>query len=77
MDGFRARRVRSEHVDFADLTDPHERVFGFYLIKVPAWDYGQLIRASHATAARLARSRTQYGDAELHFLEVIDTPALD
>jgi len=77
MDGFRARRVRSEHVDFADLTDPHERAFGFYLIKVPAWDYGQLIRASHATAARLARSRTQYGDAELHFLEVIDTPALD
>lgn len=71
------KRVRSHYVDFFDGTDPRERGYGFYLIKVPAWDYNQLVRASHATAARIARSRTQYGDAELHFLEAIDTPALD
>ncbi len=70
-------RVRRHYTAFEDHTSPGERTFGFYVIKVPAWDYGQVVRASHPTAARLARSRTQYGEAELHFLRPIDTPALD
>jgi hypothetical protein len=70
-------RVRQHYIAFEDHTRPHERGFGFYIVKVPAWDYGQMIRASHPTAARLARSRTQYGESELHFLRAIDTPALD
>jgi hypothetical protein len=70
-------RVHRDAVGLKDLSNPADRGFGFYLIQVPAWDYSQLIRASHATAARVARSRTQYGDTELRFLESIDTPALD
>ena len=70
-------RVRQGYIAFEDHTRPNERSFGFYLVKVPAWAYGQLIRASHPTAARIARSRTQYGESELHFLRPIDTPALD
>lgn len=61
-----------------DQTDPGFRGYGFYLIKVPAVQYTQLVRASHATASRLAQSRTQYGSpSELHFLGAIETPALD
>jgi hypothetical protein len=70
-------RVRQNYVAFTDRTDPAVRAYGYYLITVPEWDYSQLLRASHATAARVARSRTQYGEAELHFLGAIDTPALD
>jgi hypothetical protein len=52
-------------------------MFGYYLITLASDDWSQVIRASHATAKRIARSRTQYGDAQLSFLEAIDTPALD
>jgi hypothetical protein len=69
--------VRQDYVDFEDHTRPSDRAFGLYLITVPAWEYSQVIRASHPTASRVARSRTQYGDAELHFLGAIETPALD
>jgi hypothetical protein len=70
-------RVRQDYVPFQDKTGPGVKEFGYYLIRVPAWDYSQILRASHSTASRVARSRTQYGDAELHFLGVIETPALD
>jgi hypothetical protein len=70
-------RAQRDVVEFKDFSNPTDRGFGFYLIQVPAWSYSQLIRASHATAARVARSRMQYGDTELRFLELIDTPALD
>lgn len=62
---------------FEDLTAPSERTFGFYLIAVAAPGRTQVIRASHPTASRLARRRTQYGEAKLSFLDAIDTPALD
>jgi hypothetical protein len=62
---------------FEDWTIPADRTFGYYLITVNGWEHAQVIRASHPTAARIARSRTQYGEAELSFLEAIDTPALD
>jgi hypothetical protein len=71
------RRVSRSSRDVHDLTDPGVRAYGYYLIKVPSTQYSQLMRASHATAARVARSRTQYGPSELHFLEAIETPALD
>jgi hypothetical protein len=70
-------RVRNDHVSFDDYTDTAGQSYGYYLITVPSWDYSQVLRASHATAARVARSRTQYGDSELHFLGAIETPALD
>jgi hypothetical protein len=71
-------RVPSAPPEVADLTDPRCRGYGFYLVKVPSAQYSQIIRASHATASRLARSRTQYGSpSELYFLEEIETPALD
>ena len=78
-DGRKAQppKVRQDYIAFEDHTRPDERTFGFYLIRVPALGYGQLARASHPTAARIARSRTQYGESELHFLKPIDTPALD
>jgi hypothetical protein len=64
-------------MDFEDMTLPEERTFGFYEVKVAGTTFAQVIRASHPTASRVARSRTQYGDAQLYFLEPIDTPALD
>jgi hypothetical protein len=72
-----ATRVRSRYIAFEDWTLPDQRTFGFYEVKVIGTAFAQVIRASHRTAARLARSRTQYGDARLYFLEPIDTPALD
>jgi hypothetical protein len=65
------------YVGFEDLTLPDERPFGFYLVTVADPHVGQVYQVSYATARRLARSRTQYGDAELTFLGAIDTPALD
>ncbi len=56
---------------------PGERTYGAYLVKVPAVRLSQVIRASHPTATRIARSRTQYGEAVLSFLGPIETPALD
>ena len=70
-------RVRKDFVAFEDLTRPEDRTFGFYLISLAGAKFGQVIRASHPTAKRLARSRTQYGEAQLCFLEAINTPALD
>jgi len=70
-------KVRQHYIAFEDLTRLSELPFGFYLIRVPAWEYSQVIRASHPTAPRIARSRTQYGEAELSFLGPINTPALD
>ncbi|HLF78050.1 MAG TPA: hypothetical protein VJB57_11245 [Dehalococcoidia bacterium] len=70
-------RMRRDYVAFEDLTRPGARTYGFYLVYVSNSDYSQLIRASHPTAARIARSRTQYGEAELSFLDPIETPALD
>jgi hypothetical protein len=72
--GSTARRAL---IAFEDLTRPAERAYGFYLIKVAVAGQSRVIRASHPTAKRLARRRTQYGDAELSFLGAIDTPALD
>ncbi len=71
------RKVRTNYIDFNDLTSPSERTFGFYEVKVPGTSVAQVFRASYSTACKLAHSRTQYGDAELSFLEPIDTPALD
>jgi hypothetical protein len=62
---------------FEDETTPGERTFGHYLINVTGTSHSQVIRASHSTAKRLARSRTQFGRARLSLLDVIDTPALD
>jgi hypothetical protein len=62
---------------FEDLTLPEERTFGFYRIEVAEIGLNQVVRASHRTAGRIARSRTQYGQAELSFLDAIETPALD
>jgi hypothetical protein len=71
-------RVHNTEGRIHDLTEPGFPGYGFYLIKVPSVQYTQLIRASHATASRLAQSRTQYGSpSELHFLGAIETPALD
>ena len=72
-----SERVRGAYVAFEDLTRPEERTFGFDLIGLAGTSFGQVIRASHPTAKRLARSRTQYGEAQLFFLEAINTPALD
>jgi hypothetical protein len=69
--------VRRAFSSFEDLTIPAERTFGYYLITVPTAGRAQMIRASHPTASRIARSRTQYGEAELSFVEAIETPALD
>jgi hypothetical protein len=71
----RERDHRRAFVAFEDLTKPAERTYGHYLIRVAG--RGQVIRASHPTASRVARSRTQYGQAELSFLGAIETPALD
>jgi hypothetical protein len=70
-------RLRRHFGAFEDLTRPEERSFGFYLIRLAGARFGQIIRASHPTAKRIARSRTRYGEAELSFLGAIDTPALD
>ncbi|MPZ50556.1 MAG: hypothetical protein GEU75_14880 [Dehalococcoidia bacterium] len=70
-------RVRRGFVAFEDLTRPEERTFGFYLISLAGAKFGQVICASHPTAKRLARSRTQYGEVQLSFLEPVTTPALD
>ena len=61
---------------FEDVTIPAERTFGFYLITV-GYEQSWMIRGSHHTAKRIARGRTQYGEAQLSFLEAIDTPALE
>src|SRR5690606_22266578 len=70
-------RVLGVSREVEDMTNPYFRGHGFYLIKVPSVQYSQVIRASHVTASRVARSRTQYGPSELHFLGEIETPALD
>jgi hypothetical protein len=70
-------KVRTKYIGFEDVTRPDQRTFGFYEVKVLGTSFSQVIRASHPTACRLARSRTQYGQAELSFLEPIDTPAID
>ena len=72
-----SERVRRSFVAFEDLTRPEERTFGVYLIRLVGTGFGQVICASHPTAKRLARSRTQYGEAQLSLLEAINTPALD
>ena len=70
-------RTRRPLTAFEDLTRPAERSFGFYLIEVVGANGSQVLRASHPTARRVARRRTQYGETSLSFLEPIDTPALD
>jgi hypothetical protein len=72
-----AHQPRPSSTTVEDLTIPAERTFGYYLITVAVANCAQVIRASHSTASRLARSRTQYGNAELSLLEAIETPALD
>ena len=77
LDAHWAGRLRRTAVAFEDLTRPEERAFGAYLVAVAEVHLSQVIRASHSTAKRIARSRTRYGEAELSFLGAIDTPALD
>jgi len=70
-------RMRQRSIAFEDLTRPSERTFGVYEVRIIDSGFTQLIRASHPTAARIARSRTLFGDSELSFVDAIDTPALD
>ena len=70
-------KVRNRYIAFEDRTRPDERAHGLYLVTVSGTDFAKMIRASCPTASKIARSRTQYGDAELSFLEAVETPALD
>jgi hypothetical protein len=70
-------RVRSKPVAFEDRTTPEERAYGVYLIRELGGAYAETITGSYRTARRRARSRTQYGEMELIFIEPLDTPAGD
>ncbi len=69
--------IRRKPVAFEDRTTPEQRTFGVYLIRSPATGFSQTFTGSYRVARKLARSRTQYGDTELIFLEAQDTPAVD
>ena len=68
---------RKAIVAFEDLTTPEQRKYGVYLIRSKTTDYSQSFTGPYRQARRLARSRTQYGDIELSFLEASETSAGD
>jgi hypothetical protein len=69
------KRKRKALTAFEDKTTPEQRSYGIYMISSIGGDFSQTYKGSYLRARRLARSRTQYGEMELSFVEPQDTPA--